>query len=56
MVKAAYEMEGPVYMRFGRAATPADSPTAILYDWLFTQEGQDLVDAAGYVSVIPPSK
>ena len=22
MVKAAYEMEGPVYMRFGRAATP----------------------------------
>lgn len=38
------------------ADTPADSPTAILYDWLFTQEGQDLVDAAGYVSVIPPSK
>lgn len=37
------------------ADTPADSPTAILYDWLFTQEGQDLVDAAGYVSVIPPS-
>ena len=37
------------------ADTPADSPTAILYDWLFTQEGQDLVDAAGYVSVLPPS-
>ena len=26
MVRAAYEMEGPVYMRFGRAATPVFHP------------------------------
>lgn len=38
------------------ADTPADSPTAILYDWLLSQEGQNLVDAAGYVSVLAPTK
>lgn len=38
------------------ADTPEDSPTAILYHWLFTQEGQDLVNAAGYVSVLEPSR
>lgn len=38
------------------ADTPEDSPTHILYDWLLSQQGQDLVDAAGYVSVLAPSK
>ncbi len=36
--------------------TPADSPTAILFDWLLSQEGQDLVAHEGYVSVLEPSK
>ncbi len=31
---------------------PADSPARILYDWLMTEEGQRLVAAEGYVSVM----
>ena len=38
------------------AGTPAESPTAILFDWLLSQEGQDLIDHEGYVSVLEPSK
>lgn len=38
------------------ADTPAESPTAILFDWLLSQEGQDLIDHEGYVSVLEPSK
>ena len=36
--------------------TPADSPAAILFDWLLSQEGQDLVAHEGYVSMLEPSK
>lgn len=38
------------------ADTPAESPAAILFDWLLSQEGQDLIDHEGYVSVLEPSK
>ena len=38
------------------AETPEDSPTAVLYRWLLSQEGQNLVDAAGYVSVLAPHR
>lgn len=37
------------------ADTPADSPTGILFDWLLSQEGQDLIAHEGYVSVMEPS-
>lgn len=37
-------------------STPEGSPTAILFDWLLSQEGQDLIDHEGYVSVLEPSK
>ena len=33
-----------------RADTPADSPARMLYDWLATEEGRALVEAAGYVA------
>lgn len=36
--------------------TPDDSPAAILFDWLLSQEGQDLVAHEGYVSMLEPSK
>ena len=36
--------------------TPADSPAGILFDWLLSQEGQDLVAHEGYVSILEPSK
>lgn len=36
--------------------TPADSPAGILFDWLLSQEGQDLVAHEGYVSMLEPSK
>ncbi len=35
---------------------PQDSPAAILFDWLLSQEGQDLVAHEGYVSILEPSK
>ena len=35
--------------------TPEGSPTAILFDWLLSQEGQDLVHHEGYVSILEPS-
>lgn len=38
------------------AGTPQDSPTAVLFDWLLSQEGQDLIAHEGYVSVKEPSK
>lgn len=38
------------------ADTPEDSPAAILFDWLLSQEGQDLVAHEGYVSILEPSK
>lgn len=38
------------------AGTPQGSPTAILFDWLLSQDGQDLIDHEGYVSVLEPSK
>ena len=37
------------------ADTPADSPTARVYNWLLSEEGQKLVDAQGYVSVLDVS-
>jgi phosphate transport system substrate-binding protein len=33
-----------------RADAPGDSPARRLYDWLATDEGRALVDAAGYVA------
>ncbi|MGM9554679.1 MAG: PstS family phosphate ABC transporter substrate-binding protein [Faecousia sp.] len=33
------------------ADAPADSPNRILYDWLMTDEGQQLIAGEGYVSV-----
>ena len=38
------------------AQTPEGSPAAILFDWLLSQEGQDLIAHEGYVSVREPSK
>lgn len=38
------------------ADTPEDSPAGILFDWLLSQEGQDLVAHEGYVSILEPSK
>ncbi|MDD5938053.1 MAG: substrate-binding domain-containing protein [Clostridiales bacterium] len=38
------------------AGTPEGSPTAVLFDWLLSQEGQDLIDHEGYVSVLEPSR
>ena len=38
------------------ANAPADSPAAVLFDWLLSQDGQDLIDHEGYVSVLEPSK
>lgn len=38
------------------AETPADSPTAILFDWLLSQEGQNLISSQGYVSIKEPTK
>ena len=37
------------------AATPEDSPTALLFDWLLSQEGQNLVAHEGYVSILEPT-
>lgn len=37
------------------AETPADSPTGILFNWLLSQEGQDLIAHEGYVSVKEPT-
>ena len=37
------------------ADTPEGSPAAILFDWLLSQEGQDLVAHEGYVSILEPS-
>ena len=37
------------------AATPEDSPTARLFDWLLSQEGQNLVAHEGYVSILEPT-
>lgn len=37
------------------AATPEDSPTALLFDWLLSQEGQNLVAHEGYVSILEPA-
>ena len=34
------------------ADAAADSPNRILYDWLMTEEGQRLLNAEGYVSVM----
>lgn len=36
-------------------STPADSPTARLFDWLLSQEGQNLVSHEGYVSILEPT-
>ena len=38
------------------AQTPEGSPAAILFDWLLSQVGQDLIAHEGYVSVREPSK
>ena len=38
------------------ADTAPDSPTAVLYDWTLSQDGQDLVAGEGYVSVLEPSR
>lgn len=38
------------------AQTSPDSPTGILFEWLLSQEGQDLIAHEGYVSVKEPSK
>ena len=38
------------------ATAAADSPTGVLYDWMLSQEGQDLVAGEGYVSVLEPSR
>lgn len=38
------------------ADTPADSPTGILFDWLLSQEGQNLISHEGYVSVLAPTE
>ena len=37
------------------ADTPEDSPTARVYRWLLSQEGQTLIDKQGYVSVLDVS-
>ena len=34
------------------ADTPETSPTAILYNWILSEEGQKLVDKLGYASVL----
>lgn len=36
--------------------TPADSPAGVLFDWLLSQEGQNLVAHEGYVSVKEPTQ
>lgn len=43
------------YYAVMNADTPADSPTAILFDWLLSQEGQNLVAHEGYVSILEPT-
>ena len=37
------------------ADTPEDSPTARVYNWILSEEGQKLVDGQGYVSVLDVS-
>ena len=44
------------YYAVMNAKMPADTPTAILFDWLLSQEGQDLIAHEGYVSVLEPSQ
>ena len=46
MVKAAYEMEGPVYMRFGRAATPVFHDEGYQFQIGKGEELQDGTDIA----------
>ena len=38
------------------AEAPADSPAGVLFDWLLSQEGQNLVAHEGYVSVKEPTQ
>lgn len=54
MVKAAYEMEGPVYMRFGRAATPVFHDEDFVFEigkGEVLQEGNDIAIIATGIMV-----
>lgn len=37
------------------ASTPEGTPTAVLFDWPLSQEGQNLVAHEGYVSILEPA-
>lgn len=44
------------YYAVMNAGEPEDGPTAILYRWLLSPEGQKLVDHEGYVAVLAPEE
>ena len=46
-----YPFRNPSYVVMA-ADTPENSPTAILYNWILSEEGQKLVDRQGYVSIL----
>jgi len=46
-----YPIVNPKYVVIA-ADAPADSPTRRLYDWLLSEEGQALIAAEGYVSIM----
>lgn len=46
-----YPFRNPYYVVMA-ADTPENSPTAILYNWILSEEGQKLVDRQGYVSIL----
>ena len=48
-----YPFLNPYYVVIG-AAEPEDSPARMMYEWLISSEGQDLINSEGYVSVSEP--
>ena len=46
-----YPFRNPYFVVMA-ADTPENSPTAILYNWILSEEGQKLVDRQGYVSIL----
>ena len=46
-----YPLRNPYFVVMA-ADTPENSPTAILYNWILSEEGQKLVDRQGYVSIL----
>ena len=47
----AYTLRNPYYVVMA-ADTPEESMTAILYDWILSEDGQRLVSRMGYASVL----